>query len=290
MYSVMRTGYTNAYQGAKDLSKKYTEKKKEAKDAGKDEPVSFLPDDAEQEEDSLTLQEQKRQEDEKTPAAAEEEEDSLLKTMEEFIRRMQKAAASIKNADEGSHKTNLYDATMDLTLIANAEKEPLLRSIYARLLFKSKMIRTSAADNDEIRIALRKIGKVIGKAKGKIKKLQKEDQIEKKRKRAEAERQRKMAEELQRELDRKKKIRKNRERQDIEESKMGMGANYGGESSRFSPAPNVNSTAGAAVGDSADILSQVGSVDMSPISAPAEYAGSAVSSAVPVGSTVDVFL
>ncbi len=289
MYTVMRTGYINAYQNAMDLSPKYKEKKKETVDAGKDGSISFLTDEAEKEDDSLTLQEQEKQAEEKKPFSTEEE-DSQLKTMEEFIRRMREATASIKNTRNGSGKTNLYDATMDLTLIANAEKEPLLRSIYARLLFKSKMIRTSGADNDQIRIALRKIGKVIGKTKGKIKKLQKEELIEKKRKIAEAEKRRKMAEELQRELDRKKKIRKNRERQDIEESKMGMGANYGGNSSDVSPAPSVNTGSGAAVSGSADILSQVDSVDMSPISAPAEYVSGAVPVEASVGSAVDVFL
>jgi len=276
MNTVMMTGYSNTYQTAMDVSKKYNDKKKEACTSITEEP---------EEESSLKLQE--KNEKEKTHHIPEEEE-AQLKAMEDFIARMQEAVASIKNAFKDSGKKTLYDATMDLMLIANAEKEPALRSIYARLLFKSKAVRASGADADQIRAALRKINKVIGKTKTKIKKLKKEELIEKKRKKAEAEKRRKMAEELQRELERKKKIRKNRERQDVEESKMGMGANYGGESSKISPAPDVSTGAGMIAGESADVLSQIEGVDMSPVSVSSECAASTATASI--GSAVDVFL
>lgn len=101
-----------------------------------------------------------------------------------------------------------------------------------------------------------------------------------------------MAEELKKELERKKKIRKNRERQDVEESKMGMGANYGGESSKSLPVQDGNISAGVSVGASGDILSQVGSVDMSPVSAGGESVagGDAVAVEAALGTAVDVFL
>lgn len=285
MYTVMRTGYVDPYQNTTNKSSKYREKKKEETDA------SLIANESEEENDIPTLQEQKEQDNGKGAYDFYKEETDQTNAMKEFIERMKETAAAFQEAREESGKTNLYDATMDLMLIANVEKEPALRAIHAKLLFKSRAIRTTTgADSDAIRIALRKIGKVIGKTKSKIKKLQKEELLEKKRKKAEAEKRRKMAEELQKELDRKRKIRKNRERQDVEESKMGMGANYGGEPSKFSPTPEINS--GITTGASGDILSQVEGVDMSPVSVGgAEIAaGSAVAAEASLGTSVDVFL
>ena len=122
-------------------------------------------------------------------------------------------------------KKNLYDATSDLMAIAFAEKEPSLKAIHSRLLFKARMVKASGAQAEDIKIALNKIKKVIGKVKTKIKKLKKEENIEKKRKNAERAKQQKMEEELRRELALRRKVRKNREQKDIEESQMGMGAN-----------------------------------------------------------------
>ena len=90
------------------------------------------------------------------------------------------------------------------------------------------MLRSSGAASGEIKVALTKIKKVIGKVKAKIKNLQKEEEIEKKRERAEKAKQRKMEEELKRELEMRRNVRKKREKKDVEESRMGMGANYGG--------------------------------------------------------------
>ena len=297
MYTVMKTGYGSPYQTGTNQTGKYRNIKKENSNnsaSSVSDTKAFETSDESGISDILNPQEEKAEkggptEQKSSPLTAEEQKE--VDAMQEFIKRMQEAVASIKNACEGSGKTNLYDATMDLMLIANAEKEPALRAIHAKLLFKSRAIRaTSGADADEIRIALRKIGKVIGKTKTKIKKLQKEELLEKKRKKAEAEKQRKMAEELQKELERKKKIRKNRERQDVEESKMGMGANYGGESSKFSPVQDIS--AGISTGTSGDILSQIEGVDMSPVSVGSEYVsgGSAVAAEASLGAAVDVFL
>ena len=286
MYTVTRTGYGYGYpyQNGTNQTGKYKNANKENNSASSSS-VSDATDETKTTDILSPLEKESAAEEKNSPLTAQEQQE--VDALQEFIKRMQEAVASIKDAYEDSGKTNLYDATMDLMLIANAEKEPALRAIHAKLLFKSRAIRTtSGADSDEIRIALRKIGKVIGKTKTKIKKLQKEELIEKKRKKAEAEKQRKMAEELQKELERKKKIRKNRERQDVEESKMGMGANYGGESSKFSPVQDINIGSGISVGASGDILSQVESVDMSPVSA----GGDAVAAEAALGSAVDVFL
>ena len=70
--------------------------------------------------------------------------------------------------------------------------------------------------------------KVIGQAKAKVKGLEKEALLEKKRKRAIEAKRRAKELALQREIAWRKKARKAREQKDIEESKMGMGANYGG--------------------------------------------------------------
>jgi len=285
----MKTGYSNAYQNGINQTGKYRNAKKGNNNISPS--LSDITDETETD-DTLNPEDAESQKDtsaekESSPLTAQEQKE--VDAMQEFIERMKKAVASIKESFEDSGKTSLYDATMDLMLIANAEKEPALRAIYSRLLFKSRVIKTtSGADSDAIRIALRKINKVIGKTKTKIKKLQKEALLEKKRKKAEAEKQRKMAEELQKELERKRKIRKNRERQDVEESKMGMGANYGGEPSKFSPVQDISIDAGI----SGDVLSQVESVDMSPISAYSEgvSTGDAVAAEASLGSAVDVFL
>lgn len=299
MYTVMRTGYGNPYQTGTNQTGKYRNIRKENNNNSSSSVSDTKALEASDEAEIIdTLNPQAEEAEKEAPAEQKSspltaEEQKEVDALQEFIKRMQEAVSSIKKACESSGKTNLYDATMDLMLIANAEKEPALRAIHAKLLFKSRAVRaTSGADADEIRIALRKISKVIGKAKTKIKKLQKEELLEKKRKKAEAEKQRKMAEELQKELERKKKLRKNRERQDVEESKMGMGANYGGESSKFSPVQDVNVGAGISAGASEDILSQVEGVDMSPVSVGSEYAsgGNAVAAEASLGTAVDVFL
>ena len=94
------------------------------------------------------------------------------------------------------------------------------------------------------------------------------------------------------ELERKKKIRKHRERHDVEESKMVMGSNYGGESSKFSPVQDISFGAGISADASGDILSQIEGVDMSPVSVSSEYVsgGSAVAAEASLGTSVDVFL
>lgn len=176
MYTVMRTGYVDAYQNTTNKSSKYREKKKE-------EDASLITNESEEENDIPTLQEQKDQDNGKSAYDFYKEETDQTNAMKEFIERMKETAAAFQEARKKSGKANLYDATMDLMLIANAEKEPALRAIHAKLLFKSRVIRTTTgADSDAIRIALRKIGKVIGKTKSKIKKLQKEELLEKKRK------------------------------------------------------------------------------------------------------------
>lgn len=158
--------------------------------------------------------------------------ESLQKKEEEegpgLVSSLLSQAEAIKEAFDREKQTNLYDATMDLMAIANAEKEPALKAIQVRLMYKMRTIKASGAKSSEIQIALNKIKKVLGKLKTKIKKLKEEAGIEQKRKNAARAKRRRMEEQLRRELEVRRTIRKKRERKDVEESRMGMGANYGG--------------------------------------------------------------
>lgn len=180
---------------------------------------------------------------------------------QDIIQQLQSEAQSIKNTFDRKKQKNLYDATMDLMAIAGTEKEASLRVIQTRLLFKARMLKSSGAQSGEIKTAVTKIKKVIAKAKSKIKKLQKEAQIEKKQENARKSKQRRLEQELKRELAIRRKVRKNKERKDVEESRMGMGANYGGpaaEEVRLGQELNSISTGQAAGADtSADILSEI---------------------------------
>ena len=145
-----------------------------------------------------------------------------------LVSQLQAQADSIKKAFDPKQKKNLYDATLDLTLLEQIEKIPSLRAMQSRLAFKIRAIKASGAKSSEIRIAVSKVKKVIGKVRGKIKGLEKEELLERRRKRAEEVKRKAKEEALRREKELRKKIRKAKERRDIEDSKMGLGANYGG--------------------------------------------------------------
>jgi len=145
-----------------------------------------------------------------------------------LVAQLQERAEAMKKALDPKNKKNLYDATMDLTLIAQVEKEAALKAIHSRLLFKVRAVKASGAEASEIRAAVNKLKKVLGKVKAKIKCLKKEEEIEKKRKKAVEARRKTKAEALRRELELRKRARKAREQKDIDDSKMGLGANYGG--------------------------------------------------------------
>ncbi len=147
-----------------------------------------------------------------------------------LVSQLQARAEAIKNAFDPKNKKNLYDATLDLTLLEQVEKVPGLKAMQARLMFKMRAVKSSGASSSEIRIAVSKLKKVLGKVKAKVKGLQKEEQLERQRKRAEEAKRRTKEAAIRREKELRKKIRKAKERKDIEESKMGMGANYGGPS------------------------------------------------------------
>lgn len=214
MYSVKNTDYSSPYYyktskggGKKNAEPPVLEEKTGAGDFSGEEAAV------------LTLESiQKKKEEEK-----EEEEQGLVSQL------LGQAEAMKESFEEQrENQTNLYDATMDLMMIANAEKETALKAIQVRLMFKMRTIKTSGAQSGEVQIAVNKIKKVIGKIKTKIKKLKEEAGIEKKRKNAEKAKKRKLEERLRRELEVRRTIRKNREKKDVEESRMGMGANYGG--------------------------------------------------------------
>ncbi len=147
-----------------------------------------------------------------------------------LVSQLLEQAEAMKNSlnEQRENQTNLYDATMDLMAIASAERETVLKAIQVRLMFKIRTVKASGAKSGEVQIAVNKLKKVLGKLKTKIKKLKEEAGIEKKRKNAEKAKKRKLEERLRRELEVRRTIRKNREKKDVEESRMGMGANYGG--------------------------------------------------------------
>ncbi len=201
---------------------------------------------------------------------------------ESIFEQLRKLSEAYKDALDPKNKTNLYDATMDLMLVEQAEKVPALKAIQSRLLFKIRSIKSSGAKTSEIRMAVSKVKKVLGKVKGKVKNLQKEELLEKKRKRAEEARRKAREEALRRELEKRKKLRKIKERNDIEESKMGLGANYGGPSE----ASPMDFSA-AAYGSTGDVLSSVESgavVDVAVVGMAPGGAGAAAES----GGAVDV--
>ena len=131
----------------------------------------------------------------------------------------QKSAA--KRAFEPRSSSSLYSSTSDLMAIANTEDQELLRGIYVRLSFKLWSVRAAGAtgtDSNTIKGATRSIEKVMGKVKAKIKGLKKEGELEKKAEAARKAKQRRLQQELQRELAIKRKIRRNKEKRDVNES------------------------------------------------------------------------
>ena len=125
--------------------------------------------------------------------------------------------------------SSLYSSTSDLMAIANTEDKELLRGIYVRLSFKLWSVRASGAtgaDSRAIKSATRSIQKVMGKVKGKIKGLRKEEEMEKKAKAAKKAKQRRLEQEIRRELAIKRRIRKNKERRDVEDSYLESDGQY----------------------------------------------------------------
>lgn len=138
------------------------------------------------------------------------------------------------NSSSGVKRTNLgrtekYDATGDLMAVANAENAAGLQTIHIRLVYKMRMLGLgSETESDEVKASKRKIKRVISRIKAKLKALKKEDQLQKKARSAEKNKKLRLEMELKRELAIKKKNRKNKERNDVDESRMGLGANYDG--------------------------------------------------------------
>ena len=195
--------------------------------------------------------------------------------------QLQARAEAVKKAFDPKRKKNLYDATMDLTLLEQIEKVPALKAMQSRLMFKIRAVKASGASSSEVRIAVSKLKKVLGKVKAKVKGLQKEELLERRRKLAEEAKRKAKEEAIRREKELRKKIRKAKERKDIEESKMGMGANYGGPSEGLAPEFSMDAYGGA-------ISSEVGAaVDMAVSDMTVAEGGAAP---VEVGGAVDLGL
>lgn len=143
--------------------------------------------------------------------------------------RMRQRNNAAQKAFSISGNNTLYSSTTDLMAIANTESQEILRGIYVRLSFKLWSVRAKGAtgtDSKAIKSATRSIQKVMGKVKGKIKSLQKEDEMEKKAEAARKAKQRRLQQEIRRELAIKRKIRKNKERKDIEDSYLESDSQY----------------------------------------------------------------
>lgn len=198
-----------------------------------------------------------------------------------LVAQLQARAEAVKKAFDPKRKKNLYDATMDLTLLEQIEKVPALKAMQSRLMFKIRAVKASGASSSEVRIAVSKLKKVLGKVKAKVKGLQKEELLERRRKLAEEAKRKAKEEAIRREKELRKKIRKAKERKDIEESKMGMGANYGGPSEGLAPEFSMDAYGGA-------ISSEVGAaVDMAVSDMTVAEGGAAP---VEVGGAVDLGL
>lgn len=232
MYSVQNTSYTSVYSYKDSCSRDV--RSLDTEEWGNGESVFTQQEDKPKSNKGESMQ-----------SAYDWKQDEEGKGIQTLIDRMKAQSQSVEKNSHKKKKKNLYDATTDLMAIAFAEKEPSLKAIHTRLLFKARMVKTSGAQSEEIKIALTKIKKVIGKVKTKIKKLKKEENIEKKRKNAERAKQRKMEEELRKELELRRKVRKNREQKDVEESQMGMGANDGGPGTNTSAAFLASSPIGS---------------------------------------------
>ena len=102
-----------------------------------------------------------------------------------LVAQLQARAEAVKKAFDPKRKKNLYDATMDLTLLEQIEKVPALKAMQSRLMFKIRAVKASGASSSEVRIAVSKLKKVLGKVKAKVKGLQKEELLERRRKLAE---------------------------------------------------------------------------------------------------------
>ena len=143
--------------------------------------------------------------------------------------RMRKRTDAARKAFSVTGSNTLYSSTPDLMAIANTESQEILRGIYVRLSFKLWAVRAKGAtgtDSKAIKSATRSIQKVMGKVKGKIKGLQKEDDMEKKAEAARKAKQHRLQQEIRRELAIKRKIRKNKERKDIEDSYLESDGQY----------------------------------------------------------------
>lgn len=148
---------------------------------------------------------------------------------ESFAERMRQRTNAARKPFSVSGSNTLYSSTADLMAIANTESQEILRGIYVRLSFKLWAVRAKGAtgtDSKAIKSATRSIQKVMGKVKGKIKGLQKEDEMEKKAEAARKAKQRRLQQEIRRELAIKRKIRKNKERKDVEDSYLESDGQY----------------------------------------------------------------
>ncbi len=194
---------------------------------------------------------------------------------------------SLRRAFDRINTKKTYDGTSDLIAIANAENEASLRGICVMLSYKLRHLKFSSSDGNTAKNSARKIKKVMGKAKSKIRKLQKEAQMEKKADIAKKARKLRLQMEIRRELSLRRKVRKAKERKDVADSYMESQMEQASQQATAFVAPDaVFTDLGSITSASIDIVSGDMALTDAAVTAVAE-AGGVASDA---GGTIDLAL
>ncbi len=194
---------------------------------------------------------------------------------------------SLKRALDRINTKKTYDGTSDLIAIANAENEASLRGICVMLSYKLRHLKFSSSDGNTAKNSARKIKKVMGKAKSKIRKLQKEAQMEKKADIAKKARKLRLQMEIRRELSLRRKVRKAKERKDVADSYMESQMEQASQQATAFVAPDaVFTDSGSITSASIDIVSGDMALTDAAVTAVAESGGVASDA----GGTIDLAL
>ncbi len=194
---------------------------------------------------------------------------------------------SLRRAFDRINTKKTYDGTSDLIAIANAENEASLRGICVMLSYKLRHLKFSSSDGNTAKNSARKIKKVMGKAKSKIRKLQKEAQMEKKADIAKKARKLRLQMEIRRELSLRRKVRKAKERKDVADSYMESQMEQASQQATAFVAPDaVFTDSGSITSASIDIVSGDMALTDAAVTAVAESGGVASDA----GGTIDLAL
>lgn len=215
---------TNGINQAK-CDKAYTNKQKNSSDEKKasvqknsyyteDSAVLELTEAAKEEELDKTRQRLKNRE---------EEQLQLKELLEQLIQQKE----AFKKAFERNRKKSVsYNAGPDMSAIASADTVGQVTAIRARLHAKALRLRRQGGNPKQLRAALIRIGRVIGKAEVKITNLNQEDRLEGEQKKAKKKQELKREQKIKLELEKRRKLRKAKEHSDAAACRKGQGVNY----------------------------------------------------------------